>query len=258
MTTTHVATRTEQEISYIRDDPRKPGYINIGQIERWLSAAAGGGLLIYGLGRLDLKGLLMGLAGGRLLWRGITGRSYLYKALDISTVEESPSTRKSLPGKGVRVCKSITIERPAQDLYRFWRDAEKAPLYMLNLESVTATNDTHSHWVARTPGGKTIEWDAEITQDQPDHLIAWRISGKSPLGSQGQVRFDPTGNQRGTIVTTAIDFPTFGGSIGSSLGKMLAYAPEQIAHENLRRFKELMEAGEIATIKGQPRGQGKQ
>ena len=148
-----------------------------------------------------MKGLLLGLAGGGLLWRGITGRSYLYKALDISTVEKSPSTRKSLPGKGVRVCKSMTIERPTQELYRFWRDVEKAPLYILNLESVTATDNTHSHWVARMPGGKTIAWDAEITQEQPDSLIAWRIKGKSPLGNQGRVRFEPAGNQRGTVVT---------------------------------------------------------
>src|SRR5581483_5573615 len=201
MAATQVVTRTEQEIAYIQDDPRKPGYINIGQVERWLSTIGGGALLVYGLRRLDLKGLLLGLAGGGLLWRGITGRSYLYKALDISTVEKSPSTRKSLPGKGVRVCKSMTIERPTQELYRFWRDVEKAPLYILNLESVTATDNTHSHWVARMPGGKTIAWDAEITQEQPDSLIAWRIKGKSPLGNQGRVRFEPAGNQRGTVVT---------------------------------------------------------
>jgi len=257
MTTTQVATRTAQEVAYIQDDPRKPGYINIGQIERLLSTVGGEILLVYGWGRLDLKGLLVGLVGGGLFLRGITGHSYLYKALDISTVEESPGTRKSLPGKGVQVSRSVTIERPAQELYRFWRDVEKAPLYMLNLESVTVTDNTHSHWIAHMPGGKTVEWDAEITQDQPGRLIAWRTVGKSLMGHQGQIRFEPAGHERGTVVTTEIDFPVFGGSLGSLLGKMFAHVPEQIAHENLRRFKALMEAGEIATIKGQPRGQGK-
>lgn len=258
MTTTQVATRTEQEIASLQNDPRKPDYINIGRIERWLSALGGGTLLVYGLGRLDLKGLFIGLMGGGLLFRGMKGHSHLYQALDISTVEESPSTRKRLPWKGVRVCRSVTIERSAPDLYRFWRDVEKAPLYMLNLESVRTTDSTHSYWIARMPGGKTIAWAAEITQDQPDRQIAWRVRGKSLLGSQGQVRFEPTDNQRGTVVTAEIDFPVLGGAIGSSLGKIFAYVPEQIVHENLRRFKELMEAGEIPIIKGQPRGQGRQ
>lgn len=251
MTTTQLATRTEQAVSPRRKDPRHPTYINVGRIERWLSAIGGGALAIYGLRRLDLKGLLMGLAGGELFFRGISGHSYIYQALDMTTVEESPSTRKSLPGKGIRVSRSVTIERSAQDLYRFWRDVENAPQYMLNLESVTTTDPRKSHWVARLPGGKTIEWNAEITDDQPGRLIAWRIKGKSLVGRQGQILFEPTNNKRGTVVTTEISFPRLRGV----LGKMLAYVPEQIAHENLRRFKELMEAGEIATIKGQPRGQ---
>ncbi len=244
-----VTSPSDQDIAGIQHDPRRANLVNVGQIERILSLAGGSALAIYGIARRTIAGAGLALVGGELIRRGATGHCYLYQFLDLNTNDESPSTVASLPNNtGVRIKRSMTILRPAHELYAFWRNVENSPLYMHTIESVKATDATFSHWVAKVPvGDVSVEWDSEITQDVPDSLIAWRIEGKSPLGSGGQVRFTQAADGKGTIVTSEIEFPVFGGTLGAEVGKILGHLPEQEVRENLRQFKQLMESGEIPT-----------
>ena len=256
--TNTVTSPSGQDIAGIQHDPRRANLVNVGQVERILSIAGGSALAIYGIARRNAAGVGLALAGGELIRRGATGHSYTYQFLDLNTNDESPSTVASLPNnKGIRIKRSMTILLPAHDLYAFWRNVENSPLYMHNIESVKATDATHSHWTAKVPVGDIpIEWNSEITEDVPDSLIAWRVEGQSPLGSGGQVRFTQAAEGKGTVVTSEIEYPVFGGMIGAEVGKILGHLPEQEVRENLRQFKQLMESGEIPTLSGQPVGHG--
>ncbi len=248
---------TAQEIAQLRYAPRRATSINVGHAERLFSLLGGGLLILYGLGRKRLSGIALALLGGDLLRRGLTGHCYLYQALDISTFEESPHTVARLPhNMGIKVQRAMTIQRSPEELYRFWHNVENAPLYMQYIQRIQVTGDRTSHWIATTPTGTPLEWDSEITQDVPNKLIAWQAIGKALTGTGGQITFTPAPANKGTVVTVEMDFSQPGGALGASFAPLLGHLPEQLVRENLRRFKELMETGEIATIHGQPVGRG--
>ncbi len=253
-----VTSPSGQDFAGIQHNPRRADMKNIGQIERVLSIAGGSALAIYGIARRNAGGAGLALLGGELIRRGAMGHSYLYQFLDLTTHIESPSTVTSLPdNKGLRIKRSMTIQLPASELYAFWRNVENSPLYMHTIKSVKAIDDTHSHWVAKVPVGDVpIEWNSEITEDVKDSLIAWRIIGQSPMGSGGQVRFEKAAGDKGTVVTSEIEYPIFGGTLGAEVGKIFGHLPEQVVRENLRQFKQLMESGEIPTLREQPVGKG--
>lgn len=234
--------------------------VNVGRTERLLSALGGGALAAYGITRLDWAGAGLALLGGALLYRGVTGHSYVYQALDIHTEDKPISNITPIPGKkgGVRVSRSITIRRTPQELYAYWRDVEKAPLYMPFVESVMKTGERTSHWVAQDPRGKTMEWNSELLQDQPGQLIAWHSHGTTKTANAGKVSFKQASGDRGTFVTLEMDYYQDAGNVLSGLvNTVMGKVSEFEALETLRRFKELMEAGEVASTKGQPTGEGR-
>jgi uncharacterized membrane protein len=232
--------------------------VNVGQPERWLSGIAGGLLTLYGLRRLDIPGTFFALLGADLLYRGISGRSLVYKALGISTSRRE-ATRVAIPQQeGTRVRRSMTINRSPEDLYNAWHDVGKAPTYMMGVEKVQQTDVKTSRWMARLPSGKKIQWYAEFTQEQPGHLLEWRVLGKKFMVAQaGRVYFVPASDGRGTIVTLELDYPPAHNFLRRNMKQAINYLADKEALEDLRHFKELMEAGEIATIKGQPKGTSK-
>lgn len=260
------STRTEQAtispireagrgVSDLRHNPRYLKSINVGQSERLISIIGGGLLALYGLRRRRWSGVITALLGGELLRRGFTRHSYLYQLLDLSTFEESPSTVAPLPHKqGIQVRRAITIEKAAEELYRLWRDVELAPRYMRHIHEVHATGERTSHWIGELPGGTRIEWDFEITEDIPNRLVAWQITGKALTGTAGQIAFIPVPHRKATEVRVAMDFPPVVGMPGTIVGTLFAHGPEQEVYANLRRFKQLAETGEIATTAGQPTG----
>src|SRR5579884_3398995 len=138
-------------------NPRSPRKVNVGLTERWFSSIGGGVLILSGLVRRDPLGAALALLGGALTFRGISGHSYLYQFLDINTVDESPRTVMELPDQGVRVRRTLTIERSPQDLYQFWRDVTRAPLYMDTIAQVTTTSERTSHWIMKSASGSTVE-----------------------------------------------------------------------------------------------------
>jgi uncharacterized membrane protein len=231
--------------------------INVGEAERLISITVGIPVTIFGLTRGILNGLVPTLLGGSLILRGVSGHSFLYQALGVSTVEHSPVIAQLPNHQGIEVKRAVTIMASPEQLYRYCRDFQNAPRFMKNVESVQATGDGRSHWVAKTPLGTTLAWDAEVTNDEPARLIAWRrTQGPFFAPSGGSVRFEPKRNGRETVVRLEIEFRQFRGPIGTLLGTILGQIPQHVVRQNLERFKELMEAGEIPTTDGQPSGRG--
>jgi uncharacterized membrane protein len=154
--------------------------------------------------------------------------------------------RTGAPGRGaIRTTKSITVDRPPEEVYRFWRDFENLPRFMRHLESVHATGDGRSHWTAKGPAGMTVEWDAELTADRPNELIAWRSVENADVRNTGSVSFRPAPGGRGTEITVDFRYEPPGGKAGANLAKLFHREPGQEVHDDLRAFKQVMETGEV-------------
>jgi len=158
---------------------------------------------------------------------------------------------------GIRVGKSIQVNCAPEDAYRFWRNFENLPRFMFHLETVKIVDDRRSHWVAKAPAGLSVEWDAEIIEEIPNELIAWRSLEGSDVENSGQVRFERAPGNRGTIVRVALEYIPPGGAIGVAVARLFGEAPGQQVQEDLRRFKQLIEAGDIITTEGQPAGRAR-
>src|SRR5262249_15789008 len=152
---------------------------------------------------------------------------------------------------------SLTINRSRDELYDYWHDVEKAPTFMEEVETVKKTGKYTSHWVAHIPSGKKIQWDAKFTEEQPGKYLEWRVQGKPfMVACVGRVSFVPDYDDRSTIVTLELDYPRSNNFLHRKLNQVISYLADKQALETIRCFKELMETGEIPTIKGQPTGQG--
>ena len=150
-------------------------------------------------------------------------------------------------GKGGSIsARAVTINRPAAELYAYFRDFKNLPSFMDNVVSIDTSDDKRSHWVVKAPGGKTVEWDAVLTEDQPNSLLAWTSEPGADVANSGRVEFKEAG-ARGTVVTATIAYDPPGGTIGKIIAKMFQREPAIQARRDLRRFQQLMETGEIAT-----------
>jgi uncharacterized membrane protein len=228
--------------------------VNVGEFERLVSAIGGGVLAGVGLSRGDETGLLMAAAGGALMYRGFTGHCHMYEALGINSSGERHSPVASVAaGAGVKVTDAVTINRPVEVVYRFWRNFENLPRVMRHLESVRV-NGEQSHWVACGPMGWRVEWDAEIINDRPNEVIAWRSLAGSPVDSAGSVHFQHAPGNRGTEGHVSLEYDPPAGKEGTAVAKLFGREPRSQVREDLLRLKQWMETGEIATTAGQPSG----
>jgi uncharacterized membrane protein len=148
---------------------------------------------------------------------------------------------------------SVIINRSSDECYQYWRNVEQAPQFMAYIRSVRVTGDRHSHWVAVGPGNVRIEWDAEIVDDEPGRKISWRALPGSGVSASGTVAFEAAPANRGTIVTAQMEFDGPASAL-IPVARLIGKHPEQIAYKNLRRFKQLMEVGEVITTEGQSAG----
>ena len=234
--------------SPMHNDPQ----MNVGVPERVISVVGGVLLAAYGLSRRSPAGALVALVGGVLAYRGATGHSYLYDALRMSTAGTADSGSASIPhNRGIKVEKSVTINRPPEEVYRFWRQFENLPRFMEHLESVTTSGDDgRSHWVAKGPAGKSVTWDAEIINEQENALIAWRSLPGADVDNAGSVRFEAAPGGRGTEVRVVLEYDPPGGMLGAAVAKLFGEEPKQQVEDDLRRLKQVLEAGETATTEG--------
>jgi uncharacterized membrane protein len=153
---------------------------------------------------------------------------------------------KTLPyGYGIKVKKAVTVNAPPEHLYAFWRRLENLSLLFDNI-SVKPLDDIHSRWTLKAPGGVTLKWDAEITVDRKNEMIGWRSLDGAALDNAGYVRFERATGGRGTVVRVALQYNPPAGRLGAALATLLGEKPEGQVEEALRKFKQLMEAGEVA------------
>jgi uncharacterized membrane protein len=149
---------------------------------------------------------------------------------------------------------SIATGKTPEECYRFWRNVENLPRFMDSLQSVQALDERRFHWVAKGAGAPALEWDCEITEDRPGAALAWRTLNGAEVPNAGSVIFEPLSHGRGTIVRFSVHYSPVDGQLTPALAKLLRQDPQSKVHEDLRRFKQLLESGEIATTHGQPAG----
>jgi uncharacterized membrane protein len=226
---------------------REESQNNSPSAETWVSGAmiAAGGLLVgYGLFRRNRSSLAMAAAGAAVLSRGIMMKNNPELGIlpDTSTV--------------VDVHRTVSIQKSKTELFRYWSQAENMPTFMIDVQSVTQTGPNRQHWKMNIPMGPTLEWDAEV-DEQEGERISWRTINNPPFQHFGSIEFEEGTHPGETIVHFSAHYALPGGLLTRGMAMMAGRDPEQMARENLRRFKRLMETGEIATTAGQPSGRSK-
>jgi uncharacterized membrane protein len=217
----------------------------------WVWSRVGGDLM-----DLALLGKAMGsdrndrgrLAAATAAVLGVTVVDYM-TGRDLSREGNGGETRRqgraATGTGGVQVTESITVNRPVQEVYGFWRNFENLPRFMEHLESVRVTEGGRSHWKAKAPAGATVEWDAELVDDRPNESISWRALSDSTVPNSGSVRFREAPGDRGTEITVDLRYQPPGGKLGAFFAKLFGEEPSQQVKSDLRRFKQVLELGEV-------------
>jgi uncharacterized membrane protein len=149
--------------------------------------------------------------------------------------------------EGAVVGRSVTIDRPRGEIYRFWRDFSNLTAVMDNIERIDVLDERRSHWVVKAPAGKTVEWDSVVTDDEPERLIAWQSVEGSGIGNSGRVEFLDAAPGRGTIVRATITYDPPAGFLGELIAKLFQREPNVQVRRDLRRLKQLLETGEVTS-----------
>jgi uncharacterized membrane protein len=152
--------------------------------------------------------------------------------------------------RAVRIERVTTINKPVHEVYQFWRQFENFPKFMRHLESVEAIGERRTRWRAKAPAGMTVEWEAEVLEDREDEWIAWRSLPGSTIENSGSVRFSPAPGARGTELRVQLQYSPPAGTLGRTIARLFGEEPDQQIHDDLHRFKQLMEAGEIPVSDG--------
>ena len=171
-------------------------------------------------------------------------------ALDVMAARQLSMQPKTIANAGadtgiIRNKRSVTIGKPVAEVYSFWRDFSKLPQFMRHLESVTEIDERRSHWVAKAPAGKTVEWDAEITEDVKNERISWRSVEGSEIYNAGTVHFSKAPGDRGTEVRVEFEYDPPFGKLGSKVAMLFREEPGQQVKDDLRNFKQVLEIGEV-------------
>lgn len=226
---------------------------NVSSAERLVSLVLGGLISVKGF---DGRGpsVLSTIAGGFLLYRAAAGTCPAYRAFGISTSESTARNTAVTAGHGARVDHAVTVNKPAAEAYRFWRDFENLPRFMAHLEDVDTTTDGRSRWIARGPLGLRVEWQAEIIEDRPGEVISWKSLPGSDVDTAGSVHFRELPAGHGTEVRVRLKYDPPAGKLGTAVARLFGEAPDHQVRDDLRRFKQVLETGEIPSVAGQPHG----
>jgi len=215
---------------------------SVADAEKLLALGAGALLLFVGVSRRSTVGACLAMSSAPLLYRGITGR---WPDV-INGLVASDSPRRVLSGdRGVHVRESVRLELPVAHVYRFWRRLGNLPQVMTHLKRVTETADGKSHWVAAGPAGLDIEWDAEIINEVENQVLAWQSLPGSDVVTAGSVNFDAARDGRSTQVSVHLQYAPPAGKAGALVASLFGREPSQTIREDLRHWKQLLEAGEV-------------
>ena len=222
--------------------------VNVAELERWGSVASGAAALAYGLSGRARSRTLWSAAGSALVYRGMTGHCPVYSTLGVTTARSDADTRAALGGdSGIRVREAVRLETPVDEVYRFWRRFENLPRFMTYLERVDDLGNGRSHWVAKGPAGMRVEWDAEIINEIENKVIGWRSLVGSQVAIAGSVNFDTVRKGQSSQITVHLQYAPPAGRAGALVAQLFGREPSQTVREDLRRLKQLLEAGEIPT-----------
>lgn len=232
---------------------------NVGSADRWLSVVAGGLLAAYAAKRRSPFGMLVGIAGAGLLFRGITGTFQLrenavvlpYGRRSTDAVVDASDTRARLGGSGgLLVGEKVTIRRPIDEVYRFWRQLDNLPKFLGHLQSVTVKPDGTSHWVANGPAGMSVEWDARIINEVENKIIGWQSLDGSQIATAGSVNFRRSGAN--TTVRVRFQYDPPAGKLGAAVAALFGEAPGRSVRDDLARLKSLLETGDVTAPRYSP------
>jgi uncharacterized membrane protein len=235
-----------------------PGYqaVQVRRLTPWAGVLGGAALLALGAARRDgwAAGAGAGLAGASVIYRLAVGDRPLAEKLGLtSTKGKRPATSVAYH-RGLKVEQAVTIQKPAEDLYRFWRQLTNLPHFMRHLESVDLLDQGQSYWTAKGPAGLRVSWKAEIVNEVPNEVIGWRSLPGSDVDNAGSVRFRELPQDRGTEVRVTLKYDPPAGKAGILIAKLFGRDAQAEVREDLRRLKALLEAGEAPTTAGQPAG----
>lgn len=227
-------------------DSLASGHQNVHQLERILSALGGVALLGMALRKRNASSVVTGALGAALIHRGATGHCPVYDALGVGTadgqlVQQHGAAAVLDAQKAVKVVHSVTIAAPRAELYRFWRNFENLPRIMSHLEAVQVLDERRSRWRAKAPGGNAVEWEAEIINEVPDSLIAWKSMNNATVPNAGSVHFTDIDGGRSTEVRVVLEYQPPAGRAGVALAKLFGEEPSAQVREDLQRFKAAME-----------------
>jgi len=211
---------------------------NVGTKERLVSGLGGGALALWGLRRTGRGGLAVAAAGVALAWRGLTGWCNLYGTLGVDRAGAGPT----VGNLGVKIAGGVVVAAPPERLYRFWRNFANLPRVMSHLERVEVLSDTR--WHVKAPAGTTLTWEAEIINDQPPRLIAWRTLPGGSVSHAGSVRFVPTG--AATRVAISLQYDPPGGTLGHAIAALMDADAGTRIEQDLQRFKRALQSGQLA------------
>jgi uncharacterized membrane protein len=236
------------------DEVSASGEINVGLAERLASMIAGGLLVGWGIRKRSAAGLAGAAVGADLIYRGLRGHCNMYGALGVNTAGADK------PGSEIRpdapeVRRSITIDRSPEELYQFWRDPINLAHIAAHFAQVTPRPNNITHWRVRGPLKQVLEWDSRYIEEQPGERLVWETIPGSTLVNRGEITFQP-GPRGGTEVHLTMQFEPPLGPVGVGVVKALHILPRGIAGQSLRRFKSLVETGEVPSLQRNPSGRG--
>ena len=215
--------------------------VNVGRFERVLSVGSGILMAVSGIRSRSLLGIAGAITGAGLIYRGLSGHC------DLNARFGRDSSRSDDQPRPVHVRTSMTVAKPRDEVYAAWRKLENLPSFMKHLSAVQTLDERRSEWSAEIPGKLgTVSWEAEIVNEDPGRRIVWRSVAGADVDNSGQVEFADAPGGRGTELRAEIAYRPPAGYIGAQMGKWLNPAFERMVREDVRRFKELMEAGEFA------------
>lgn len=228
---------------------RGSAHINMSRPQRLASALVGGAVAGFATDRSPLVAAPLVALGGFLVIRGYSGHCVLSEALGIDSSEDGTNDF------GVTIDTSVTVNRPRQEVYQMWHRLENLPAFMKHVDTVTQLPGGQSRWSARVPGGLGhVEWLAETIADVAGRELAWRSLPGADVDNAGRVQFTDAPAGRGTEVRVHIEYRPPAGRMGAAAASWLDPILEQLVKEDVRRFKQVAEAGEVSTVDGQASG----
>ncbi len=220
------------------------------RVEHWLTLLGGTALVVYGLARRSVGGVALALLGGDLIYHELAHEHvHIHQVYGLDVPRVQVVEEKTPQVEGVKIQRSVTINRSPEDLYRFWRNWENLPRVFDYIRSVKPVDSTHSHWIATSPAGLTIEWDTAIAEDVPNQLISWRSVEGAAVSTAGSIRLTRPADGKGTRVSVTLEFDPPSGPLGKAFAELLGEMPSQTTREQLNRLKQMLETQEPSPVR---------